>query len=220
MGGLLQPLQQGDNPLRQAGQTDHGEGAGHQIEVAPVKAVMSAMLLQPERQVQIVHAGLLLPQASHLLLKRTCQRGERGRGRAIDGEWRVAAGTDQQMILRAALQILQQGLAERIDESGYGQLLLILRQTTPCLQGLDWHQIFPQPDDDVSLGRGIGSLVHQRLQPLTMGSHLHLAIFCKRSPGKVARHQERTATEMKHGHDLPHCTTGTIPATDKWDDRV
>ncbi len=74
------------------------------------------------------------------------------------------------MILRTALQMLQQRLAERVDEGGNRQLLLVLRQTAPLLQGPGGYQIFPQPDDDVGLGRGIGALVHQGLQPLAVGA--------------------------------------------------
>ena len=74
------------------------------------------------------------------------------------------------MILRAALQMLQQRLAERVDKGGDRQLLLILRQTAPLLQGPGWHQIFPQPDDDVGPYRSLGALVHQGLQPLAVGA--------------------------------------------------
>ena len=210
VGGLLQPLQQGKNPLRQAGQTGHGEGAGHQIEVAPIEAVLAAMLLQPERQVQVVQAGLLQAQAGHLLLERTGQHSEHCRGRAIDTERGMAAGPHQQVILRAALQMLQQRLAERVDKGGNRQLLIVLRQTAPLLQGPGGHQIFPQPDDDVGPGRGIGALIHQGLQPLAMGGHLHFAIFSQGSPGEVARHQERTATEMNRCHGFSHSAVGTI----------
>ncbi|MDH0315668.1 hypothetical protein N7346_00620 [Aeromonas caviae] len=122
----------------------------------------------------------------------------------------MAAGPHQQMILRAALQMLQQRLAERVDEGGNRQQLLILRQTAPLLQGSSGHQIFPQPDDDVGPGRGIGALVHQGLQPLAMGGHLHFAVFSQGAPGEVARHQERTATEMNRCHGFSHSAVGTI----------
>ena len=131
----------------------------------------------------------------------------------------MAAGPHQQMILRAALQMLQQRLAERVDKGGDRQLLLILRQTAPLLQGPGWHQIFPQPDDDVG-PTAASALWCIRVCNHWPWGHLHFAVFSQGSPGEIARHQERTATEMKHGHDLPHCATGTIPVTDKWDDRV
>ena len=68
--------------------------------------------------VQVVQAGLLQAQAGHLLLERTGQRGEHGRGRAIDAERGMAAGPHQQMILRAALQMLQQRQAAVVHKAG------------------------------------------------------------------------------------------------------
>ena len=74
---MLQPLQQGDKPLRQAGQTDHGEGAGHQIVIAAVETVVATLLLQPEWQMQVIQAGMLLPQMDKLTLTFTGQTGKR-----------------------------------------------------------------------------------------------------------------------------------------------
>ena len=123
------------------------------------------------------------------------------------------------MILRAALQMLQQRLAERVDKGGDRQLLLILRQTAPLLQGLAGTRS-SHSQMMMWVPTATSALWCIRVCNHWPWGHLHFAVFSQGSPGEIARHQERTATEMKHGHDLPHCATGTIPVTDKWDDRV